>query len=256
MDSQVVQAWIPRISVACAGIYGGIAFLKYAIEAGRSPKSRDACESADPDQARIQRADGERERKPALVRYAVAAVAFGTAIAVLFQLLSPVVGYAMYCLAIAARCVADQIAEEREPRRRSAVIGRSRRIDPVLLVWIAMTALSSLALVPWFFDETYRISAAIVALCVLAMLGIAWRVMTAPPILFGNDIEAEQVVDRETRTLRTGNACLIAMAAIFVFQAFVGTRRYEGLIILPVFLGMMVWKTIYARRVSRTPLTS
>ncbi|HZT12807.1 MAG TPA: hypothetical protein VFA29_08385, partial [Candidatus Baltobacteraceae bacterium] len=132
------------------GVVVGISFLRFGFEAAAESKSR----AAMPDEGganldRIERADVNRERKSPVPRFAVSAVALLATGAVLAHILAPIVAYAIICLALVGRCVADQIAEERAPRRRSAVIGRSRALDPVLITWIALTAASSLALVPW-----------------------------------------------------------------------------------------------------------
>ena len=241
------------------GLVVGISFLRFGFEAAAESKSRAPL----PDESaatldRIERADVNRERKSPVPRFAVSAVAFLSAGAVLAHILAPIVAYAVICLALVGRCVADQIAEERAPRRRSAVIGRSRALDPVLITWIALTAASSLALVPWLMDPAYRVAAAFVAVCVLAMVAVAWRVASAPPLLFGNDLEAEQIVDRETRAVRTGNSCAITVAAVVVFVGFLGGFAHNifAVALLALFVALFAWKWIYARRVSRVPLTS
>jgi hypothetical protein len=238
----------------------GILFLRFGIEAAAESKSR-ATLLNDPNANldRIQRADVDRERKSPLPRYIVSAVGFLTAGAVLAHILAPAVAYAIVCLALVGRCVADQIAEERAPRRRTAVIGRSRAVDPTLVTWIALTAASTLALIPWLVDHTYRIAAILVAICVLTMVAVAWRVASAPPLLFGNDLEAEQVVDRETRALRTGNSCILTVATVLAFVAFLGgfvVNHYEGAALAAVCVALFAWKAIYARRASRAPLAS
>lgn len=197
-----------------------------------------------------------------MARYAVSALGFVMAGALLAHLVTPAVAYALLCLAMVGRCVADQVVEERVPRRRSAMLGRSRSIDPVLLIWIVLTGASAFELIPWLLEPAYRIAAVIVAVCVLIMVVVAWRIASAPPLLFGNDLAAEQVVDRETRTLRTGNACFLAIATVFVFNAFVGGQQgfidhrftIWGLLLLCA--ALFVWKRIYARHLTRSPLTS
>lgn len=247
-----------RAAIIVWAFYIGIRFVRYAISASSSSTPREAPQHAGDlsERHRIQRADEERERKAAQPRYAVALIAFCTAGAVLAGVVSALIAYAVLCLALVGRAVADQIAEERAPRRRSALIGRARRVDAILFTWMALAGVASLVLVPWFLDEAYRVAAGVVALCVLAMLGIAWRIATAPPLLFGEDIEAEEVVDRETRTIRTGNACAIALAPVFVFLCFVGGDWRLALAVLLVCVGISAWKSVYSRGLSRTPLAS
>lgn len=208
------------------------------------------------EQNRIERADGERERKDVRARYAVALVAFCMAGALFAHIVSIAIAYAVLCLALVVRAVADQIAEERAPRRRAALLGRIRRVDPILAAWMALAGAASLALVPWLESDAYRVSTGVVAFCVLVMLGIAWRIASAPPLLFGSDVEAEEVVDRETRAIRTGNTCVLALGAVFFFMAFVGADVRFSLAVVIVLLGLWAWKSVYSRHLSRTPLTS
>lgn len=239
------------------GVLTGILFLRFGIEAAAESKARAALlDEGAATLDRIQRADVGRERKSPLPRYAVSAVGFLTAGAVLAHLLAPIVAYAIICLSLVGRCVADQIAEERAPRRRSAVIGRSRSLNPVLMTWISLTAASSLSLIPWLLDQTNRIAAGLVAVCVLAMVGVAWRVASAPPLLFGNDLDAEQVVDRETRAIRTGNSCILTVGTVLAFDAFLGVNPYAAAAMAAVWIVIFAWKSIYARRLSRLSLTS
>lgn len=255
-------------AVAGAAFFHGAAFLKYAVEASRRSAVQNALQNAlqnvngDSDESRIERADDNRERTSPQVRYAASAVGFLMCGALLAHLVTPAVAYALLCFSMAGRSLADQIVEEQTPRRRSAVIGRSRSMSPVLVVWIACAAIASLSLVPWLFEDAYRIAAGVVAACVAIMLAVAWRVANAPPLLFGTDLAAEEVVDRETRALRTGNACFFTLCAVTIFVAFAGGQqgfiehRYEywGLqLFLVIFFA---WSRLYARRVARTPLAS
>ncbi len=239
------------------GLVTGVLFLRFGIEAAVESKSRAALlAEGGATLDRIQRADVDRERKSPFPRYAVSAIGFLTAGVVLAHLVAPIVAYAIICLSLVGRCVADQIAEERAPRRRSAVIGRSRLLDPVLMTWIALTAASSLLLIPWLLDQTFRIASVLVAVCVLTMVAVAWRVASAPPLLFGNDLDAEQVVDRETRAIRTGNSCILTVGTMLAFYAFLGGNRYAGAALAAVWVVIFAWKSIYARQLSRLSLTS
>jgi hypothetical protein len=238
-----------RLLVLGLAVGGGIVFLQSAVSARASALSAPACE-----QSRIERADNVRERRPALPRYVLAGVSFATACALLAYAIPPTVAYAILCLVLAARCIVDQIAEERAPRRRSAVLGRSRRVDPVLSIWIAFAAAATLLLIPWVLNEPNRAAAIVVAGCAAAILAVAWRIATAPPLLLGNDLEAEQVADRETRATRTGMACFFAVAAVAAFLGFNRSSLSPAMLLLG--FGLFGWMRIYARQLSRTPLAS
>ncbi len=236
-------------------VFGGTVLVRSALRAasnsGRHPvePGTQACE-----ESRIDRADRARERTPAMPRYVLAGLAFAIAGALLADVVTPTVAYAFLCLSLAARFVIDQVAEERAPRRRSALLGRSRRIDPVLLIWIGVAALSSLLLVPWVLDEAGRVAAIVVIACAATMVALAWRIASAPPLLLGTDLEAEQIVDRETRATRTGAACFFAVAAVAVFLGFSRSPLAPSMLLLS--FAMAAWSRVYARRLGRTPLAS
>ncbi len=237
-------------------VWGGIWFLRSAMSAGSRAGSSGTVEPGSDGcgQSRIERADNARERIPAVPRYILAGVSFGTACALLANVVPPTVAYAILCLALAARCVIDQIAEERATRRRSAVLGRSRRVDRVLLIWMALAAVSTLFLIPLILAQADRVAAIVVTGCAAAMVAVAWRIATAPPLLLGDDLEAEQIVDRETRATRTGMACFFAVATSAVFLGFNGSAVAPAFLLLG--FGLAAWMLLYARRLGRTPLVS
>lgn len=256
-----------NLLVYMTGFYGvvvGVSYFVYAISATSRSTPTESRESTGDrsDRSRVERADDNRERVSPLARKVVSGVGFVVAGGVLAHLITPAVAYAFLCLAMAGRSLADQIVEERTPRRRSAVIGRSRSIDPVLLIWITLTAVSSLFVIPWFFGGLYRLAAVVVAICVLTMVVVAWRIASAPPLLFGHDLEAEQVVDRETRVLRTGNACFLTVAAVSVFIAFIGGQqgfiehRLQVWGLEALGFALFAWARLYARHLAGTPLRS
>lgn len=257
---------LPSLGMVAAAIFVGIVYLRSAVAAGSRMRDGDVIErrSEASERDRFQRADDARERVSALPRYGVAFVGFGMACAVLAHVVPAPVAYAILALALVLRSVADLVSEERAPRRRSAFLQRSRRVDPVFLTWICLAAGSSLFLVPYVLGGDYRAVAIVVAACVAAMSVVAWRIASAPPILLGNDVAAEQVVDHETRAIRTGNTCFVTVGAVFVFTCFVGNspgvaQHHVDALITTQFaigVGLYVWKTIYARHLSRTPLAS
>jgi hypothetical protein len=256
------ETMLVYVMAGCAGLQGAV-FLRLAISARSRSSPDDALQNTDAvsDRSRIERADDNRERISPQARYAASAVGFVMAGLLLAHLITPAVAYAFLCLAMVGRCVADQILEEQTPRRRSALIGRPRSIDPVLLTWIAVTAAAGLALVPWLFEDANRIAAAVVTMCVAIMVAVIWRVASAPPLLFGNDLAAEQVVDRETRALRTGNASFLTLCAVGIFVAFAGGQQgyinhhYEIWVLQLLSFAILAWSRFYARRLTRTPLT-
>lgn len=257
------QEYFLRGFVAAFALVAGVMFLRFAVDAQSEARDSSECDDEPSGKDRLRRADDARERISALPRYAVSGVGFGIAILVFAHIVSPAVGYAIVCLSLAIRAVADLVSEEHAPRRHSALLGRARNIDAVLLAWIAMAAVSALSLIPYVLEGADRVAAILVCACVAAMLLVAWRIASAPPLLAGDDLDAEQVVDRETRATRTGNACFLAIAAVAVFNGFTGPVEASATshfsIVVATFVvaaGLLVWKSAYARRLSRTPLAS
>ncbi len=252
----LVATQAERWLVFAMAVWGGIFMVRSAMSAGSRAGSAEMVEPGSDgcEQGRIERADNARERVPAVPRYVLAGALFGAACALLANAVPPTVAYAILCLVLAARCVIDQIAEERATRRRSAVLGRSRRVDPVLLVWMGLAAVSTLFLLPWVLDQADRVAAIVVTGCAATMVAVAWRIATAPPLLLGDDLEAEQIVDRETRTTRTGMACFFAVAASAVFLGFNASSVAPAILLLG--FGLATWMLLYARRLGRTPLVS
>ena len=247
-------------AVGAAALYGGIRFLWWGIDASREQSTvANADAPVSPELDRLKRADAERERRSPAARYVISAVCFAAAAGVVSHLLTPAIAYVFILAALAARSIADQIAEERAPRRRSALLLRSRRVDPILMIWIGLAALSSLVLLPGILSEANRATAILVALCVVGMIFVAGRIATAPPLLAGEDLEAEEIVDRETRTIRTGNICVLSVGAVMAFIFFIDPAALPS-IIYPVsmvaWIGLVVWKALYARHLSRTSLVS
>jgi len=252
----LVATQMERWLVFAMAVWGGIFMIRSAVSAASraglaevTGPGNEECE-----QSRIERADNARERVPAVPHYILAGLSFGTACASLANAVPPTVAYALLCLVLAARSIVDQVAEECAPRRRSAVMGRSRRVDPVLLIWVVLAAVSALLLVPWVLVQTDRVAAIVVTGCAATMVAVAWRIASAPPLLLGDDLEAEQIVDRETRATRTGKACFLAIAASAVFLSFSGSSVASAMILLG--LGLFAWMRLYAHRLSRTPLAS
>lgn len=195
--------------------------------------------------------DETRVRPSAASRYVTAGAAFLAAVAVLSGILSAVIAYGILCVLLVANGVVDLIREERVRRRRAALLRRSRRLDPVLAMWIAIALASALVLVPYAFDTSTRAAAALVAACVVAMAAIAWRIASAPPIPFGDDLAAELALDRQIRARRAGLTCVLAIGTVFVFTSFVPSREAGMELVLASFVawvGVWLWESLYLRQ--------
>jgi hypothetical protein len=208
-----------------------------------------------PGSDRFDQAANARDRGlTGLPDYVTAGVFFLIGCGVLAHIFSPAVAYGLFCLTAACRPAAGLLVEERERARgrRAAFLQRAPRIDPVLLVWIALAALSMVVFVPSMLVAEQRFAASIVAISVALMIFLAWRIATAPTLLTGDDVEAELVVDRTRRIRRTGSVALVATGAAF-FYAMIGEGSLNLFLVGFVLYAVIgVSLMIYLRIASRT----
>jgi hypothetical protein len=202
--------------------------------------------------------------EPSAARYAIAAAGFVIAALVALRGLEPVVGYSLVCLSLASVFLADLLVDERARRRRIASLSPRPAADRVPTVWIAITLLSTLTLVPYVAGGTDVAAALIAGASAIAMAAIAWRVASAPTHLTGDgcqeDPHAEYIRDRASRARRTGLTCVVAIGNVAVFAVFVnptpptvgGLGRVTGLGLLLLWASLVGWQAWYVRRVSRS----
>lgn len=133
------------------------------------------------------------------------------------RILPPTVAYAALCLLVVTLSIVDVLQDERARRRRVAVLSRRPVVDSVPAIWAIIASASATLLVPYAMDPETRPESIVVAVCVVAMAIIAWRVASAPLQLAGNDPHTEQASDRASRTRRTGLTSVLAVGTVFVF---------------------------------------
>jgi hypothetical protein len=212
-----------------------------------------------PSPDRFEQAANTRDRgATGLPDYVAACVFFLIGCAVLTHVLSLTVAYGFFCLAAASRLVAGLLAEERERARgrRAALLQPAPRIDPVLLVWIALATLTTLVFVPSLLVADQRAVAGIVAISVALIVFLAWRIATAPTLLSGDDVEAELVVDRTRRIRRTGSTALVAIAAASFYASIGAGSKTLFLVGMALYAVIAIWLMIYLRLASRTLVPS
>ena len=128
------------------------------------------------------------------------------------------------------------------------------------MVWIAVTLLSSLALMTFLQFGIERLPAAIAGACVLAMATIAWRIASAPTQLTSANPASERICEQVSRIRDSGMACVLACGIVFVFVNFVngtlptivGVERFWALATFVAWVGIWIWTIAYAKRLSRT----
>jgi hypothetical protein len=228
------------VVVAATAIFCGAAYVRNGLTANTN------CESGD----RLSRAAEERDRGASgLPEYIVAIICFSIAPLALTHRLSAGVTYAILCVTLATRAVVMLTIEERSRLRRAALLQRSRGVDAILLAWIVIATSSVLLLLPPVLDRTDVAAASAVAVCVVAMAGVAWRIATAPPVLVGNDVEAELLLDRKRRIFRAGIVCVIAVGSVMFFGAV--EKSWSTWPAMATWAALGVWLYFYLRLASR-----
>ena len=154
------------------------------------------------------RAEGKLD---SAIRYA-GVFTIGMALLVLVPAVPLVLPYALSCLAMAAAIVVSYLRFRRVTERRVApLIRRSpwTSLPPIAMTGSAVCLLGTLtfAAIPEF-----RVSVAIVIASAIALLSVAWRVATAPAILFGDDSQLEYLVDEHLRFCRAMGFVSVACA--------------------------------------------
>ncbi|MDH2909448.1 MAG: hypothetical protein PXZ07_04950 [Candidatus Eremiobacteraeota bacterium] len=200
------------------------------------------------------------------VRFTLASAAFAIAALEALGDLAPVVGYSILCLSVASFFLADLLLDERTRRRRVALLTPRPATELIPTLWIAMTLLSTSALVPYLLGGVAVAPALITAGCAIAMAAIAFRIASAPTQLIGEDPQAERLRDRLFRSRQTGIVCVVAVGTLFAFVTFAnetsptlgGLGRAIYLATTMVWVGLAAWQFWYVRRISiaATPSSS
>jgi hypothetical protein len=127
-----------------------------------------------------------------------------------------VVPYTLFCLAVAAITLLAYLQFRRAAERRVAPLVRRSpftALPPVILTAIACSFVASLALAAY---PPERFGALVVALSVLVLGIVAWRVAMAPALLVGVDPQWEYAVDERVRIGRARSIANLACAPAFV----------------------------------------
>lgn len=191
-------------------------------------------------------------------RFAIAGFVFVIALLVMMRVLEPVVGYSLTCFSLVAVFFVDLLRDEHMRRRRVAMLKPRSAAEFVPAVWIAVTLLSTLVLLPYIAGGINVTAALISATCAIAMAAIAWRVASAPMQLSGNDPRVEHLRERACRARQVGLTCVVAIGSLALFvsfsivrpPAFGGLGRITGIEMLVVWAALWIWQVWYVRRIS------
>lgn len=175
--------------------------------------------------------------------FITALVAFIIACLVFSQVVSPVVGYSLLCLALAGFQLADLLQDEhaRARQRRVALLAPRPAAEVVPTVWVALAAAAGLMLTPYVILDQQRVAAGIAMVCAFLMAGIAWRIASAPRQLFGQDVRYESMRDRRSRARKAGLTATVAMGSIMVFITFANYDLHTVVPLLRTLQGVSWW---------------
>jgi hypothetical protein len=220
---------VARIVTACALLLLGVAqiaaprcFWGLSIYFRNVTRLAMPSDAARLEQERLKRVLAARERaegdSDSLTRYA-GIFTIAMAGLVLVQSLPYVLAYAFSCLAMAAAIMISYLRFRRATERRVAPLVRRspwKSLPPVavLACGVGLLGTASFGVYPEF-----RLDISIVIVSAVALLGVAWRVATAPALLFGEDSQLEYVVDEHLRYCRAISLVSLATAPLVVFVA-------------------------------------
>ena len=200
----------------------------------------------------------------AFLHFAVASVALVIAAFVLLGVVSPIIGYATLCVALACFTLFDLLQDEHTRRLRVASLAPRPTAEFVPTVWIAISMASVLLLVPYVTLGEQRGAALIVGIGALVMAGIAWRIASAPVQLYGEDIRSERMRDRASRSRKAGVTATVAVGTVFAFISFVNSGLPAVLPLQRLFLTVSfltwaclgVWVVLYSLYLGRLSSSS
>ncbi len=174
---------------------------------------------------------GRCDPQYARAHFTIAFVALAFTLLIFFQIVSPVVGYSLVCLAGAGFQLFDLFQDEHMRKRRVASLAPRAAAETVPTVWVALAVACGLMLAPYVILDEQRVPAVIVAACAFVMAGIAWRIASGPVQLHGDDIRSERLRDRASRSRKAGVTAVVGMGTVMVFISFI---NYDLPTVLPL----------------------
>jgi hypothetical protein len=238
-DALIIQheLFIQKIGMVGVGVIEGVAFFVLGFRVSRH---------------------GEAS---ASARYAIAATGFAIAALVGLGALAPIIGYSLLCLSIACVYLADWLRDEHALKRRVALLSPRPAMDRMPMVWMAITLLlAGLTFVPYVIGGIAVVAAAISFGCAIAMVAVAWRLVSAPTQLTSENPQAEHICERADRARKAGLTCVVAIGTMFCFVSFANVANPSGAQIghitfgelFFVWIALFVWQLLYVRQVSRS----
>jgi hypothetical protein len=138
-------------------------------------------------------------------------------IAVLSKWLSPVVGYALFCLGMTAAMSQIYLSLRNRTERRAAVLApRGSAVPPILYAGALLASVLPLATLD---QPSLRASALIIALACVGIVFVAYRASSMAALLGGDDPEIELFVDNRLRWARVGSLLLLSFAISFLYTS-------------------------------------
>ena len=130
-----------------------------------------------------------------------------------------VLPYSLSCIAMAAAILLSYLRFQRATQRRVAPLVRRNVWASLSPLGLAATGVCLAGACAFAAYPQFRFGVAVVVVAVVVLLAVAWRVATAPAILFGNDSQLEYLVDEHIRFSRATNLLALACAPPTVLVA-------------------------------------
>jgi hypothetical protein len=212
MGSAIVLVGL--LALIWPGCFAGIGGYFRRAKAALTPQER----------ARLERAIAEREAAEGLSRaYGryLGVVTIALAALELIDSVPFIVPYALVCLASAVVTSFAYLQVRRATERRAAPLVRRAPLTALSPLVVAAMLCCFLATAALAAFPPMRLSAAIVAVAMVLLGAVAWRIAGAPALLLGDDPQWEYAVDDRVRVGRARSTAVLACAPAMVLVTLV-----------------------------------
>jgi hypothetical protein len=127
-----------------------------------------------------------------------------------------VIPYAIYCLCSALTILASYLHVRRETERRTAPLRRRSPLDALPPILIGAFAGCFLGVVVLIGIAPHPAGSIAVAVSMLILAWIAWRIAGSQSVMFGDDPQLEYAVDERLRATRAAGTVALACAPAVV----------------------------------------
>ena len=158
----------------------------------------------------------DAENLPKWLGFLMGAVSLALAALELVPSVTPVLPYALWCLAFAVMQLGAYFYFKRASEKRIAVLRVRRAFESLPLTVIVAQGIAIAALVG-IAVAAAEPSALLVAAAAALTIWISWRIANVPALILGNDVPVETFVDDRLRLMRAVNTASLGIAPVVVY---------------------------------------